>query len=225
MPIFGRSKKSKETTSRRRDPKYTSRAKLQDEYVNDAQANPYNRQQASKSSQNVYNAQSMNMPNQYQPIQITQNFLITPPLPERPNKPYSSTSRLNLGSVSNILAGNISDRTPGGQRCNVPVPCGTQLLNQTAALCDGLSSTFDDIIALIDGANSREGEQNSYNDEPRRLEQNPASDNSRALVGYGKSNGKSNNYYAAPNLKTTLASKVNLYANSRLPPNLKPMKL
>ena len=223
MAIFGRSKKSKETTpQRRRDRRYPSQVKLQEQYVQDAQANSHAHQQGPYSSHGFYNASPMHSPYQYQPINITQNFLVAPPLPERSDKLFASTSRLNLESATNLLTSNCSGRR---QQCNVPVPSGTQLLNQTAALCDVVSSTFDDIIALIDCDRLNEGATSPAIHEPLRIDQNPYPDTSRALVGYGKSNDKSDHHYVSPSLGMTLASKVNLYANSRLPLNLRPMKL
>jgi hypothetical protein len=224
MAIFGQSKKSKETTSqRRRELKSSSQPQLPSQYIQNDQSNPYNRPQGASSSQSYNSASSMHSSNYYQPVHITQNFLIAPPLPPRLNQ---SISRLNLGSVSNHLSGNVSDYIPGGQRCNIPVPSGTQLLNQSAALCDVLSSTFDDIVALLDGDRFPGNGNDTTNALPPYSNQNQNPDTSRALVAYGQPNGRTNYQQGSPVVVgNTLATKVNLYANSRLPPNLKPMKL
>jgi hypothetical protein len=223
MAIFGRSKKSRETTSQpRRDPKYTSQPQLHDHYIKDDTANPYNRPQGPITSQSYSNGSTLHSSNHYQPIHITQNFLIAPPLPERPNK---SLSHLNLGSVSNLLTANFSDRIPAERRCNIPVPSGTQLLNQSAALCDVLSSTFDGIVALLDGDIFGGNGKVSTNAGNAYVDQNQTQDTSRALVAYGQPSVRTNYYQAPPVVGNTLATKVSLYANSRLPPNLRPMKL
>jgi hypothetical protein len=227
MAIFGRSKKSKGTTSQhRRDPKYSSQAKLHDRYTHDAQTSHYSYQQNPNTSNGSSNASSVQWPNQHQPIHITQNFLIAPPLPERPNKSCNAISRLNLGSVSDLLVGNASEYIPSGRQCNVPVPSGTQLLNQSAALCDVISSKFDAIIELIDGERFSRDKRDPLAMEPRHLPgREQGLDTSRALVGYGQSNSTTNHHHTSPNIRTTLATKVDFYKNSRLPNNLRPMKL
>ncbi|RDL38200.1 Uncharacterized protein BP5553_05633 [Venustampulla echinocandica] len=169
-------------------------------------------------------------PQNYQPVHITQNFIIAPPLPERPHKPSNNISKLNLNSVSNLLAGNVPEYIPGAQIFNNGVPAGTQYLNQAAALCELISSKFDTVITRIDGGNFSGDERElavgpPLPMRPQELPQELPQDTNRSAVKSGKSKGMVNNSVSSAIAGTNYFAKVSLYANSRLPPNLPPLKV
>ena len=230
MAIFGRSKKSKQTTSQPANAlAYPSQANLQGPYGNPPQQSWSDSQQQLNASQ-VYGtpqfqASAIWLAPQNQPVHITQNLYLAPPLPERPQKSGNTISKLNLSSVSNLLDQGVPQCVPGAKYINNGVPAGTQYLNQGAALCDLISSKFDSVITLIDG--------DKFNGDERELvvHQAPqpmwpqAQESDRALMKSGKSKGMVNNSVSTALISANYFAKVNLYANSRLPPNLPPMKL
>lgn len=226
MAIWGRSKKETATvTSKpRHNPIYNSRFNLNDEYINSLQPKP------SSSEQNSYGYAIPSSSNnwvtpQYQPIHITQNFHLAPPLPDRPRKPGNTISRLNLNSMSNLLNADVPECIPGARIMNQGIPAGTQYLNQGAALCDVLTSKFNDIITLIDGENwSGDERELMVQEQPPPMFQQERPATTRELPRSGKSKGMVNNPISSA-ISTNYFAKVNLYANSRLPPNLRPMKL
>lgn len=159
---------------------------------------------------------------------LYQNYLEPPPIPPRPSY-NAAISRLNLASVTNLLPGDVPEYVPGARIFNEGVPTWpSQYPNQGAALCDLISSKFDAIITLIDGErfSGDERELVVY------LPPQPAWQQERQNSGYaerdlfkGKSKGFVNNKISTALVDTDYFAKVNLYANSRLPPNLPPMKL
>ncbi len=168
------------------------------------------------------------VPPQYQPVLVHQDHL--PPLPQRPQKSDENISKLNLSSATNLLATDVSD---GGTRIiqNGVSPLymqGTQYLNQGAALCDLISSKFDNIITLIDGENfSGDESELAVLSPPQPLwqqQQQETGYTDRAL-GKGKSKGMVNDSVSSALTSTNYFAKVYLYANSRLPPILPPLKL
>lgn len=231
MAIWGRSKKETATaTSKppRHNPIYNSRFNLNDEYVSSLQQKPSASEQRLDPSYGYAISPSSNnwVTPQYQPIHITQNFHLAPPLPVRPRKSGNEISRLNLNSMSNLLNADVPGCIPGARIMNQGIPAGTQYLNQGAALCDVLTSKFNDIITLIDGENWSGDERELMVQEqpPPMFQQERPSSTTREIPRSGKSKGMVNNPISSA-ISTNYFSKVNLYANSRLPPNLRPMKL
>ncbi|TVY30155.1 hypothetical protein LHYA1_G001137 [Lachnellula hyalina] len=220
MAIFGKSKKSKQKTSQPQNPlAYPSRTDLHapnrnipqqswsDNQNNDPQSNGTPQLQAS----------AIWLAPQNQPVPITQN--LPPLLPERPHRPGNTISRLNLSSMSNLLDQGVPQYVPGARYINNGGLAGTQYLNQGAALCDLISSKFDTVITLIDGDkfNGDEGEFVVHQAAQQMWPQAQESD--RSLMRSG------NHSVSNALIGANYFDKVNLYANSRLPPNLPPMKL
>lgn len=132
--------------------------------------------------------------------------------------------------MSNLLASNVPD-------CGAKIIQNgvspmyiqrTQYLNQSAALCDLISSKFDNIITLIDGEQfSGDERELTVLSPPQPMwqqQQEETGCTDRAL-GKGKSKGMVNNSVSSALTSTNYFAKVHLYANSRLPPNLRPLKL
>jgi hypothetical protein len=112
---------------------------------------------------------------------------------------------------------------------------GTQLINQTAALYDQISSTFNNVMTRIDGDTFCGNEKELFTYQPAALGQvsNPPSEApppAQLDRGVAKRTGRD-----APKGQTTAVAatvvsgsyfaKVELYANSRLPMNLPPLRL
>jgi len=230
MAIFGRSKKGKQTTSSEHLAyPYPSQGNLQGQYSNAPQQNWSNNLQKPNPSQ-VYGSQNFQgsaiyLPPQPQQINITQNLFLAPPLPERPKKSGNTISKLNLSSVNNLLEQGLVTST---NYVNTGVQAGANYLNQEAALCTLISSKFDTIITLIDGDKfSGDERELAVYQAPRPIwqqEQEPGTTD-RGLMKSGKSKGMVNNSISSALTSANYFAKVNLYANSRLPPNLPPLKL
>ena len=169
----------------------------------------------------------------YQPIFVNQNYILPPPLPQRPpKKGGGAISKLKLNSVSNLLAGDVPHCIPGAQIFNDGIPAwqhqGTQYLCQGAALYDLISSKFDTVVTLIDGERFSGDERELVVFQPpapmfREPQQQSGYTNQELMQG--KSKGIVNNSISSALVSTNYFAKVNLYANSKLPPNLPPMKL
>ncbi|TVY40941.1 hypothetical protein LOCC1_G006394 [Lachnellula occidentalis] len=228
MAIFGKSKKSKQTTIRPPNPlAYPSQTNPQAPFGNIPQQSWLDTQTQNNGSQ-VYGTPQLQVSAiwpapQNQPVHISQN--IAPPLPERPQKAGNAVSRLNLSSMSNLLDQGVPQYVPGAKYINNGGLAGTQYLNQGAALCDLISSKFDTVITLIDGDkfNGDEREFVVHENAQQMWPQAPESD--RSLMRGGKTNGMVNHSVSNSLIGANYFSKVDLYANSRLPPNLPPMKL
>jgi hypothetical protein len=110
---------------------------------------------------------------------------------------------------------------------NNGVQAGTQYLNQEAALCHLISSKFDTIITLIDGDKFSGDERELAVHQTQRpmWQQEQELTTDRALMKSGNSKGMMSNSVSSALTTTNYFAKVNLYANSRLPPNLPPLKL
>jgi hypothetical protein len=239
MAIFGRSKKSKPTTlppqpqstptynpEPTQFPSNTVTSQPNWTYAQPRPNNPYG---------NGFGQQSQGwliapVPPQYQPVFVKQDY--SPPQPARPYKGGGNISTLKLASVVNLLAGDVPECVPGAHFFNNGVPQlytqGTQYLNQGVALCDLISSKFDAVITLIDGERfSGDERELAVFTPPQPVWQQQQQDTGYAEreVVKGKSKGMVNNSVSTALTSTNYFAKVNLYANSRLPPNLLPMKL
>jgi len=171
------------------------------------------------------------VPAQYQPVFVTPEYSTPPPLPLGINKSSANVSKFKLSSVTNLLAGDVPECIPGARIFNDGVTPlymqGTQYLNQSAALCDLISSKFDAVITLIDGER--------FSGDERELAVLPPTQpmwQQQQETGYtnrdmprGKSKGMVNNSVSSALTSTNYFAKVNLYANARLPPNFPPLKL
>ncbi|CAK7224510.1 hypothetical protein SBRCBS47491_005576 [Sporothrix bragantina] len=173
----------------------------------------------------------------YQPPNIVVNqhyYIAAPPLsniPETASEKVSTAataskgiSRFHLGSVVNLATDllpmgvpHFFDDRPAPWHVQIP---GTTLLNQGAALYDQVSSKFDRVMTAIDCDRyvGNEGELLSYG--PTAPPAGPHVPGNKPDYHKGQTTGVvtsmiSGNYFA----------KVDLYANSKLPLNLPPMKL
>lgn len=227
MAIFGRSKKSKQTVSQHPDPlayPYSSQVALQGPYGSASQVGWPNDQNFSQSTPQ-FQASALWLAPQNQPINITQNLFLAPPLPERPQKYGNAITKLNLSSMSNLLDQGVSQYVPGANYIKDVGQASTQYFNQQTALCDLISSKFDSVITLIDGDKFSGDENELAVHETRQPKWPQHQESDRALTKGGKSNGMINDSVSNALTSANYFAKVNLYANSRLPPNLPPMKL
>jgi len=101
---------------------------------------------------------------------------------------------------------------------------GTQYLNQGAALCDQIATKFNEVITSIDGDdfNGHESGLLIHNDQAQWNRQQQVAEASR---GFGRGQSQPKGILKPPSTSINYFSKVNLYANSRLPSNLPPLKL
>ncbi|RDW59659.1 hypothetical protein BP6252_12746 [Coleophoma cylindrospora] len=170
----------------------------------------------------------------YQPVYVSPSYAIPspPPLPQRTEQAFKEKKSLRkLKSIGNLLSADLPSCVPGAQVFNgyldapTYLPGGTQYLNQGAALYDLISSKFDAVVTLIDGErfSGDERELVVYTP-PQPIWQQPKPSEQGIMVD-GKSRGVANTAISSALTSTNYFAKVNLYANSRLPPNLPPLKL
>ena len=175
----------------------------------------------------------------YAPIVVNQHYYFSPPQPfQQPQWPQNnsaSLSKLNLGSVIN-LAEELCPRTRIPVLFDDGLPSWhhyrTQLLNQSAALYDQISSSFDHVVTSIDRDRYGGNEKNSFLYQPSLapppvagppLEGAPAK---RGKKGQSKKGQKGQTTaVTAFAVSDSYFAKVDLYANSRLPLHLPPFKL
>ncbi|KAI1458964.1 alpha/beta-hydrolase [Annulohypoxylon moriforme] len=183
----------------------------------------------------------------YPPIVVNQHYYLGPPtLPPPPANPYPynnetcAASRLKLGSVVNIA----SEMIPGNfcpQIFDDGLPrwhgYGTQLLNQSAAMYDQICNSFSDVITLIDRDKYIGNENDLFMYQSHPIP-SPPIESSQQVVLHKGSSKKSHKKEASKEtskaqtsaIASSLAArgyfaKVELYANSKLPPNLPPLRL
>jgi hypothetical protein len=147
-------------------------------------------------------------------------------------KAGGNISTLKLASVVNLLGGDVPECIPGAHFFNNAIPPlhtqGSQYLNQGVSLCDLISSKFDAVITLIDGERFSGDERELAvlaPPQPMWQQQQQETGYTEREVVRGKSKGMVNNSVSTALTSTNYFAKVNLYANSRLPTNLPPMKL
>ncbi|KAK0121970.1 hypothetical protein ONS95_010241 [Cadophora gregata] len=235
MAIFSRSKKGKPTPTTPPGPYTHSTATLTHQPTE--QPNPY-QPNWTHLEQRTYAshgppAQTQGwligpVPPQYHPVLAHQDRL--PPLPQRPQKSGCNISKLNLSSMSNLLASNVPDCGAKimQNRVSPLYMQGAQYLNQSTALCDLITSKFDTIITLIDGENFSGDERELVvmaPPQPMWQQQQEETGYSERVLVKGKGKGMVNNSVSSALTSTNSFAKVHLYANSRLPPNLPPLKL
>jgi hypothetical protein len=236
MAIFGRSKKSKPTTTPQPQSSYIPQSNQPSSYAVTSQPNwAYVEQRPNNPYGNGVGQQSTGwlitpVPPQYQPVFVTQDH--PPPQSSKLYKGGGNISTLKLASVVNLLSGDVPECAPGAHYFNNGVPAlqmqGSQYFNQGTALCDLISSKFDAVITLIDGERFSGDERELAvftPPQPMWQQQQQETGYSDREVVRGKSKGMVNNSVSSALTSTNYFAKVNLYANSRLPPNLPPMKL
>lgn len=178
---------------------------------------------------------------QYPPVIVHQHYYLSPP----PTQP-SLKSKQSSGALSKLKLGSMVDLTqnmlPQGMKFDDGLSkwhCqGTQLLNQTAALVDQISHKFNDVMTLIDGDryHGNEGELFTYQQQaPQQPAQSQALVAAPATAPRGSPRKDKSKHKDNPKGQTTAVAasvisgnsfaKVELYANSRLPLKLPPLKL
>lgn len=175
------------------------------------------------------------------PIVVNQHYYLSPPS-QNPlyTKTQNAISKLNLGSVvdlaSDILpAVNIPHVFDDGLR---PWHCyGSQLLSQSAALYDQVSHKFDNVMTLIDRDWFSGNEKDLLTYQPTQLPMPPLAPPASVAANKPLTKRTARDSGPKKDLKEQTAavattaisgdsfSKVELYANSRLPMNLPPLKL
>jgi hypothetical protein len=222
MAIFGKSKK-KQTTSHQQQlpPIYNSQPSLQGPYGNGQYGNvPFQSSGYVNQRPNTSHGYGSPPPQgwaasppPYQPIFVTQNYIL-PPDNHRPSKSTGAISRLNLGSMTNFLSAEIPDYVPEARMFNNGISALQRQL---------ISSKLDAVITQIDGEifSGDERELAVYEQPPMwQQERERGQEHSR-----GKSKGMVDNSIGSALAGTNYFAKVNIYANSRLPPNFPPLKL
>jgi hypothetical protein len=161
--------------------------------------------------------------------------MMPPPKPPRPKKNGEKKSKLqsmSLISIPQFLEGDIPECIPGAYIFNDGIPAwhqaGTQYLNQAAALYDQISSKFNSIMTLIDGERFSGNVQDlSLYPAPQWRSAPPPPGTAMVKSGKAKGNSKVEISSALGDLSgsSNYFAKVNLYANSKLPADLQPVKL
>ncbi|KAI0977574.1 Alpha/Beta hydrolase protein [Xylaria arbuscula] len=176
-------------------------------------------------------------PRHYPPIIVNQHYYLNPPPPPHPSNVYPSSSgvgtssKLKLGSTldliqlpANLVSQIVDDGLPRWHTY------GTQLLNQGAALYEQISYKFDDVMTLIDRDKFLGNESDLFTyEQPGLASSLPSTDSryhptvSKAAAGKKKSKDLLKGQANALTTSTITGgyfAKVDLYANSRLPPDL-----
>ncbi|KAI1114276.1 alpha/beta-hydrolase [Nemania sp. NC0429] len=175
----------------------------------------------------------------YHPIIVNQHYYLNAPPPSpHPHPPHPSSlypssggghvsSNLRLGSTSdlirlptNVVSQIVDDGLPRWHAY------GTQLINQSAALFDQISSKFDDVMTLIDEEKITGNENDLFMyQQPQASPSRSADATQRSAVSKGNQSKKKNKDAPKDQTSPTAASpttsgyfaKVDLYENSRLP--------
>jgi hypothetical protein len=236
MTIFGKSKKRKEVTTPLPQPSTSTFYQQPNQTRHHAITSPPNwtyTEQRPSTSSGYGQSQPQGwlvMPIHQRLLPDPRNHNAPPPQPPRPQKSIGAISKLNLSSMSNLLQADVPPCIPGARILNdglSPLQMqGTQYLNQGAALCDQIASKLNEIITLIDGERFSGHERELVvHQQPQPMWQQQQPENTNRAIGKGKSKGMVNNPVSSVLTTTNYFAKVNLYANSRLPPNLPPLKL
>ncbi|KAK3328562.1 Alpha/Beta hydrolase protein [Cercophora scortea] len=182
-------------------------------------------------------------PGSYPPIIVNQHHYYLAPssaptqTTQRPHTSNDPPSKLNLGSVVDLVTGvhgscvNLSQCFDDG----VPSWHGhrTQILNQSAALVDQMSKRLSEVLTFIDGDRYTGDEKELFTWQTPVEEPSPPTIHV-AQKGLPKSSKKTHARDQPKGQTTAIASsiisgnyfaKVDLYANSRLPMDLPPLKL
>ncbi|KAK0727477.1 Alpha/Beta hydrolase protein [Lasiosphaeria miniovina] len=165
------------------------------------------------------------------PIIVNQHhYYLGPPANGR------TASKLNLGSVVD-LAKEICPNSNFPPIFDDGLPrwhgYSSQLLNQSAAMADQISSRFNDVVTLIDCERYAGNEGDLFTWQPGYEQQLPTDMNvgDKGLLKPGKKNlakGQPKGQttaVAASVMSGSFFAKVDLYSNSKLPMNLPPLRL
>lgn len=185
---------------------------------------------------------------QQYPIVVNQHYYYGSPVsrPPPPNQyPYGNgsgaISKLKLGSTVNVAC----ELIPGGNIAHQMVDDGlprwhaysTQLLNQSAAICDQIYSSLNNVITLIDGDKYVGNESELFSYQSHSIPPPPNEPPQQQVVvhkGHSKKSKKEPQKDIAKGQSSAIASslaskgyfaKVELYANSKLPSDLPPLRL
>ncbi|KAH7032749.1 Alpha/Beta hydrolase protein [Microdochium trichocladiopsis] len=185
------------------------------------------------------------------PVIVNQHYYLSPPPSQNsslqyPTSPYmhsnSSTalSKLKLGSAANLATELMP--TTAGHHLNDGLPrwhsYGSQLLNQSAAMYDQFAGMFNDVISLID-RDTYTGNENAlfmYQQPGPPPVATPSQEISKKTKETPKESRakdvRSKGAVGAPTVVVADSivpggyfSKVEYYANSRLPMDLRPLRL
>ncbi|KAF3809652.1 hypothetical protein GCG54_00012940 [Colletotrichum gloeosporioides] len=179
-----------------------------------------------------------------QPIVVNQHYYITPPssaplalpAPPGPGSTAPSSCPAGLDKFTGSVATIAKDFT-SPQFFDEPNfhPHATQLINSTAACVDQIAGCFNDVMTMIDG-----GKLSGHEKALFTYQQQPApSEQQQQVVPYeGKRSGKTSSssmkkkesHSKGQGVAESVASgsyfsKVDMYANARLPLNLPPLRL
>jgi len=133
-----------------------------------------------------------------------------------------------------FLQGDVPNCIPGAHIFNDGMSewqrQGTQYLNQGAALYDVISSKFDRVLTSIDSETFSGNEDELTYFQPQEWQQQEQSytgdlQPTRSTTSHGRDNGRDNTGVVSAVLKSDLFAKSNLYANSKVPGQLIPVKL
>ncbi|ESZ97814.1 hypothetical protein SBOR_1823 [Sclerotinia borealis F-4128] len=195
-------------------------------YVEERLNTSYGYHQSQPAPQGWIVAQIEPPPPRYQPQPHT--IMAPPPLPPRPQR--CGVALMNFRSVTNLLAETSMNDLPGVAAFNNGVAVMSQQTvhhyNQTTALYDALSSKLCSVVTSID--------EERFSGDDRDLtvpqhydsvwqEEKQLETTSRDLTLRNKKSKA--NLKDGKSSETNYFSKVHDYANSRLPMDLKPMRL
>ncbi|KAK3370071.1 Alpha/Beta hydrolase protein [Podospora didyma] len=176
------------------------------------------------------------------PIIVNQNhYYLSPPPPSHGQGPSptnaGNSSKLNLGSVVNLA----KEIYPGA---NIPLfddglpswhGYTSQLLNQSAAVVDQISNRFNDVMTLIDGNRYAGNETELFAwqaEQPPQQQPTHTAVTEKGLLPRPKKKTQSRDHpkgqttaVATSVISGNFFAKVHLYANSRLPMDLPPLRL
>lgn len=167
---------------------------------------------------------------QCQPIVVNQYYL--PSLPDAATITAKKSMRTldklgdSVAYLANDMVGDVIPQAYGDSLTGWQT-YGTQVVNQTAAMVDQITSRLNHIMTMIDGEQVSGHERDLFTYQP--VAQPPQS--SRSSPPSKPKTKKDKNTRGQPSeaIATTVSggyfSKVNLYANSRLPRDLPPLRL
>ncbi|KAI0403976.1 alpha/beta-hydrolase [Xylaria palmicola] len=181
-------------------------------------------------------------PRHYAPIIVNQHYYLNPHQSHPclsnvypTNRGAYTSSNLRLGSTSeliqmpaNVINQFVDDGLPRWHAY------GTQLVNQSAALYDRLSSKFDDVMTSIDRDKFVGNENDLFMyQQPSQAASSPPDPMHHPVLSKGNQGKKKarvapkgqTSAVAASLITTGYFAKVDLYANSRLPLDLPPLRV
>jgi hypothetical protein len=174
----------------------------------------------------------------YAPMIVNQHYYFTPvppPSMQQPQRPHTSGGGLGklVDTAENIFPGTGLPQLFSDGLATWHCP-GTQILDRSAVLYDQLSTTFNDVMTSIDrdAYSGDEKDLFSWQSESGPQPSHPTHEEStdRGLTNKPKRSGPRDNSKGTATVAASLISancfaKVELYANSRLPMDLPPLRL